>query len=57
MMKLKLLMTAFLTILVGYCLTNLLVLPVSFGQFLLIEVVMVVTHGAYNHVKKDCLTN
>ena len=57
MIKLKLLMTALLTILVGYCLTNLLVLPVSFGQFLLIEVVMVVTHGAYNHVKKDCLTN
>jgi hypothetical protein len=57
MIKFKLLITAVISILVGYSLTNLLVLPVSFGQFLLIEVVIVVTHGMYNHVKKDCLTN
>lgn len=57
MIRFKLLMTALLTILVGYCLTNLLVLPVSFGEFLLIEVVIVVTHSSYNYVKKDCLTN
>jgi branched-subunit amino acid transport protein AzlD len=57
MIRFKLLMTALLTILVGYCLTNLLVLPVSFGKFLLIEVVIVVTHSSYNYVKKDCLTN
>lgn len=57
MIRFKMLVAALITVLVGYCLTDLLVLEVSLKQFLLIELVIVFTHGMYNYVKKDCLTN